>query len=140
MASEGLMTLIESYLSAIHQLSNRVQSAYGMGNLLTARRAGKIPRIGNFGKTGEFQFHGIGCTISEGPITVNFDFFTDGRTDGFDAWRLHNFATNNIVTWDPKLNTSLSSIKTELDKLAAMGRITAVEGSNLYRIAASTDD
>jgi hypothetical protein len=39
-----------------------------------------------------YRFHGIGCCVTFGKVTVDFDFGPEGRFDGFDAWRLSLFA------------------------------------------------
>jgi hypothetical protein len=137
MATNGIMTLIESYLVTIRRLSAQLEREYEIDSLFMARKSEGIPRIGKFGNAGEFQFHGIGCTIDDESGSVNFDFFENGRSDGFDAWRLHTFAMDNEITWDPDLDTSLESIKAEIAKMVSSGRIVPVEGSSLYKLASS---
>ena len=39
-----------------------------------------------------YRFHGIGCCVEFGSVIVDFDFGPGGRRDGFDAWRLSQFA------------------------------------------------
>lgn len=60
-----------------------------------------------------YQLHGNGCMIEYPDYCVDFDFGPNGRTDGFDAWRLHNYACEfpekhakytNLTTAESELN------------------------------------
>lgn len=134
MVNKDAMTLIQRYLEAVAQLTARLAKAYGVESLFLARRDGKIPRSGSFGDGGEFQFHGIGCNIDDGFISVNFDFFADGRTDGFDAWRLHTFAEDNSVAKDLALDTSRAALARQIEGFVRMGYVVPVLGSNLFML------
>lgn len=48
--------------------------------------------------TVSYYFHGIGCRVEFGTLVVDFDFGSDGRFDGFDAWRLSLFAESVLDT------------------------------------------
>lgn len=39
--------------------------------------------------------HGVGINVRQGKTSVDFDWGPNGEPDGFDAWRLFNFARCN---------------------------------------------
>lgn len=39
--------------------------------------------------------HGVGIVVRQGKSSVDFDWGPNGEPDGFDAWRLFNFARCN---------------------------------------------
>lgn len=136
MSKKSIVLLIERYLEAVAMLSRRLAEELGVEDLFLARRRNEVPRAGPFGDGGEFQFHGIGCTIDDGSTCVNFDFYADGRFDGFDAWRLHTFAEDNAVFNDASVDTSRGGLEREIQLLVASGDVRPVEGSNLFKLVA----
>lgn len=136
MSKKSVMILIERYLEAVATLSRRLAKDLEVEDLFLARQRSEIPRSGAFGDGGEFQFHGIGCTIDDGSICVNFDFYAEGRCDGFDAWRLHTFAEDNAVFNDASVDTSRSGLEQELRLLVASGDVRPIEGSHLFKLVA----
>lgn len=42
--------------------------------------------------------HGFGCAVAGPDWNVDFDFGERGQIDGFDAWRLFDFAEKNLTT------------------------------------------
>lgn len=40
--------------------------------------------------------HGYGIELKIGPLTIDFDWGAKGEPDGFDGWRLYNFAMDNL--------------------------------------------
>lgn len=138
MSADLAMQLIERYLEVSTRLAKQLAQDLGVTDLFLALRRKEIPRAGTFGGTGEYLFHGIGCTIDNGSIRVNFDYYADGRFDAFDAWRLQNFALGNPDLVDRRFDTSRANIERELQLLAAAGTIESIDGTNLYRLAAHT--
>ncbi len=137
MSEQDVTILIGRYLEAVARLSKQVMEMYQIENLFSARQAKKIPRFGPVGDDGEFQFHGVGCTIDDGTTCANFDFFGQGRSDGFDAWRLHTFAEDNDVAADLNLDTSRDALKREIEDLVESGHVVPVAGSNLFTLASA---
>jgi hypothetical protein len=127
---EWMLTLISQYLSSARSLSRRLCVAFSQEDLLSGRRSKAIPPSGNVADELEFRFHGIGCWISDGKLSVDFDFLPDGQIGGFDAWRLHVFSEENPSFVGPR---SQHDIQMALDRLLERGLIQAVEGSTLYR-------
>jgi hypothetical protein len=128
---DDVTVLVERYLDAVATLSRQLAESYGVDDLFAARNEKAMPREGSFGEGGEYQFHGSGCTIDDGSMSVNFNFFDNGRVDGFDAWRLHIFAEDNGVASDLSIDTSRKSLEAAIKNLVAAGRAIAVSG-NLY--------
>src|SRR5689334_16822660 len=83
--------LIRDYQQAVQMVVSALKMRFGREDLLTAHHQGQIPKEGTVGAVA-FTFHGVGCRGTLGTIEVDFDFGPDGRTDGFDAWRLWDFA------------------------------------------------
>lgn len=135
MSEHEMLTLIERYLRTVERLSTALAAAYQVDSLFLARKSKKIPRLGSFGNGGEFKFHGIGCRISDDNSSVDFDFYGDGRTDGFDAWRLHLFVEDNGLAADFIFDTSHNALKSQIAALVNSGRIVPIIGSNLYKLA-----
>ncbi|WP_437574163.1 DUF6896 domain-containing protein [Sorangium sp. So ce887] len=48
--------------------------------------------------TGGYRYfkHGFGCAVAGPKWTVDFDFGDEGQIDGFDAWRLLQFAGKRL--------------------------------------------
>jgi len=128
---EWIVQLISQYLVSVRALSQRLGEAFNQDDLLPGRRSRVIPRAGVTANGLEFRFHGIGCWISDGTVSVDFDFMPDGQIGGFDAWRLHVFSEENSSVggvW------SQHEVQAALDRLVHQGLAQSVEGSSLYRL------
>lgn len=92
-----------------------LESAFGTKNILGLWRSKKIPQRGKITDDATYELHGIGCRVYISQICIDFDYSTDGRIDGFDAWRLYLYAcevpknTKNTLT---KRRPSRSSAST----------------------------
>jgi hypothetical protein len=130
---EWIMRLISQYLESVRILSRRLCQAFNLDDLLSGRRSRQIPRTGVVANGLEFSFHGIGCRIEDGTLSVDFDFMPGGKSGGFDAWRLHLFSEENpsiVGVWSEK------EVRAALERLEAQGLIQRVERSSLYRLCA----
>jgi hypothetical protein len=132
MDAHNLLRLIRRYLAAVESASRRLKEQYSVENLVEGRREGRIPREGRLGRHGEFSFHGGGCRIDDGATAVDFDFGPGGRTDGFDAWRLHVFARDNLDTGDVNLDTSRRGLEAALESIYSAGEVRRVGNDSLY--------
>lgn len=132
-----LENLIAEYLHAVHSLAQRLATSFGQIDLLEGRRNLAVPRTGEVAGGLQFQFHGIGCWISDGDESVDFDFLPDGSLGGFDAWRLRLFESDNSSSAGPR---SQEEIQSGLNELARRGLVQPVEGSRLYRRNPVRDD
>ncbi|HZI12183.1 MAG TPA: hypothetical protein VE153_17500 [Myxococcus sp.] len=127
---DWLGRLISEYVQATRALSQRLGAAFAQSSLLQGRRDKAIPRSGRTADGLVFNFHGAGCWISDGQLSVDFDFLPDGQVDGFDAWRLHVFTEENPALVGVR---SHEEVQLALELLAKLGRVLPVEGTSLYR-------
>ena len=129
---EWIVGLVSQYLNSARSLSQRLGEAFSQEDLLSGRRNKRIPRTGVAANGLEFSFHGIGCWISDGTFSVDFDFLPDGQIGGFDAWRLHVFSEDNPSAVGSRPQ---HEVQTALNRLLDRGLIQTVEGSSsLYRL------
>lgn len=125
-----LGTVLLVALSHLQSASRRLKEQYGAENLVEGRGKGRIPREGRFGQDGKFSFRGVGCRIDDGSTAVEFDFGPGGRTDGFDAWRLHVFAWDNPDTEDVNLDTSKRGLEAALESLCSAGEVSRLDNND----------
>ncbi|MBL8204081.1 MAG: hypothetical protein JNM09_07615 [Blastocatellia bacterium] len=59
-------------------------------------RQGKVLQTGKCGPNNSIRYfyHGSGCRVETKHLLIDWDYGFDGRTDGFDLWRLRCFAKN----------------------------------------------
>src|SRR5438477_12110654 len=90
----AVMQLIQDYISVVRHHVNQLKEKYGEVDILRGRRRGVVPATGILDEVEKtaFVLHGVGCCITGPLYEVDFDFAEGGRCDGFDAWRLWNFA------------------------------------------------
>lgn len=112
--------LIGDYQSAVQTVVAALRAGFGCKDLLAARRRGEIPKDGVTGGI-VFSFHGVGCLGIVDGVEVDFDFGPDARTDGFDAWRLWNFAHQQPATY-PQFQ-QLEDVEMALERLGRSGEI-----------------
>lgn len=116
--------LINDYQNVVRKVVAALRVGFGCNNLLAAWHDGKIPKDGVINEI-EFSFHGVGCRGIVDGLEVDFDFGPDGRIDGFDAWRLWNFATERPVAY-PQFQ-QLKEVEAALERLARSGEIECPE-------------
>jgi hypothetical protein len=62
-------------------------------DLLAALRKGQIKRSGRLQeRRARYSFHGIGCRFEMADRVIDVEFGPSGRHDGFDSWKLQQFA------------------------------------------------
>lgn len=74
--------------------------------------------------------HGVGCSVDGPEWGVDFDFGASGQIDGFDAWRLHDFARRRLREYE---FSSEKDIETAV-RLAAEAGELAFSGYILYYV------
>ena len=112
--------LIDEYQVAARKVALALRAGFGRDDLLRAWRSGGIPKDGVINGI-EFSFHGVGCRATVDGVEVDFDFGPDGRTDGFEAWRLWYFAQQNPQRY-PQLQRR-EDVEAALERLALSGEI-----------------
>jgi hypothetical protein len=66
--------------------------------------------------------HGYGMAVNTGNFKIDFDFGKNGELNGFDPWRLHEFARIN------KIKTNL-----ETEEMIKLAIEEAVQKSEIYK-------
>lgn len=100
------LILINDYLEKVKYYVQQLQVLTNETNLLRSRRLGIIPVNGKLLDGTEYWFHGVSCSITNTSYIIDFDFGADGIIDGFDAWRLWEYAKSY-----PEKYSSITSIK-----------------------------
>ena len=134
MSEQDIQTLINDYLEAVENSLKLFELKIGSRELLKLWRDKKIPQRGKLTEEISYQLHGNGCMLEYPNTCIDFDFSPDGRTDGFDAWRLYNFACEKGETY--KKFKNLEIIREEIKRKTEQGLIRKSQNpySNLYFI------
>lgn len=88
----SLAALIDEYLAAVRRCVSALRRELGTNDLLRGVVSGSHPRSGQLADGTRYFFHGVGCEFEGPDLSVDVDFGPEGRMDGFDAWRLCQFA------------------------------------------------
>jgi hypothetical protein len=126
-------TLILDFQNSVKEVVQLFYEEYQRKDLLEAWYHGVYPQVGQFGSVMKrYFFHGIGLAVTLEDKVVDFDFGPNDRIDGFDAWRLFNFANSQAKyagVWTKE------AIHKELDKLMIEQKIYQPEdyGNYYYR-------
>jgi hypothetical protein len=86
-----LQKLIGRYVGLATEYAAQLRQELPCQDLLRAVNSGAVPREGILPSGARYRFHGVGCSIEDSTLSIDFDFGPDGRSDGFDAWRLQTF-------------------------------------------------
>lgn len=108
-----------------------LEKKFGSRSLHKLWRQKEIPQRGDVGGGISYQLHGNGCMIEYPDYCIDFDFGFNERADGFDAWRLYNYASEFPQKY--KEFQDLPKIEEELEHLASEKKISRLNGySTLY--------
>ena len=114
-----MQNLIRSYQKQVSSVVEALRRELGSNDLLADWHSGAIPQSGTLSGGIHFSFHGVGCTATASDYLVNFDFGPGGRHDGFDAWRLWQFARSKAKDY-PDLQ-DVDDVRREVQRLASRG-------------------
>lgn len=96
---QDIIEFIQDYQRQVDFVVKVFKYKFNTVDILNSWRRGLYKQSGNIKEFGiqSYFFHGIGLAAMVDDICVDFDFsgYPDMRHDGFDAWRLHNFAENH---------------------------------------------
>jgi hypothetical protein len=130
-----IIQLIADYQRAVKIAVTAMKKQFKSAQLLRDCRAGKFARRGALeNPKGRYQFHGGGCRVEISKRVIDFDFGPDGRTDGFDAWRLNQYA-QSAFEWG---QFEMKQIEMGLAELTSAGLIHnpgLAPGTSLYYFA-----
>lgn len=132
MKTQSIENLISDYLGQVKMATDLLESAFGTKNILGLWRSKKIPQRGKITDDATYELHGIGCRVYIPHICIDFDYSTDGRIDGFDAWRLYLYACE-VPKKHPKY-TNKTTTEQEFSEYVAKGKAKKIHDptSNLY--------
>jgi len=84
---QDLLLAINQYQAAVLQATDWLQQKDFSNIVLALERSGFIDSEYNI----KYTFHGYGCLVTIGNVSVDFDFGFGGRIDGFDLWFMYDF-------------------------------------------------
>ena len=94
-----ILEFIQDYQRQVDFVVKVFKHKYNTTDILNSWHRGLYNQTGNIQEFGiqKYFFHGIGLAATIDKISVDFDFsdYPDVRHDGFDSWRLYNFAKNH---------------------------------------------
>lgn len=123
-----LEDLIKDFLSKVEKGTTLLQEKFGTRNILRLWRSGQIERCGEVIDGVEYELHGIGCAIHFPAESVDFDYGTNNRIDGFDEWRLYMYAIDRPVKY--KKYTDMKFLESEFKTYMDSGRIEKMSASD----------
>jgi hypothetical protein len=86
-----LIDAINEYLDVVERGMQLVEAKWGRRDILTAWHQRVVPPMGDLLGGITYELHGIGCCFVFEDFEVDFDFGPNGRSDGFDLWRLRHY-------------------------------------------------
>ncbi|MFJ3008834.1 DUF6896 domain-containing protein [Pseudomonas fluorescens] len=95
MTDKILKVLITDFLEDVESTLKLLEKKFGSRSLHQLWKDKKISQRGEVSEGISYQLHGIGCMIEFPDHCIDFDFGPNERTDGFDAWRLFNYACDH---------------------------------------------
>lgn len=116
---DDVLDLIGRYLLATQEANAILRSVAGTDDLLGAVRCGRFPREGVLSEFA-YKFHGVGCQVIRSGVSLDFDLGPGGRCDGFDAWRLAQFAASERPV---RCDLGVDQTQLALDELLQHGRV-----------------
>lgn len=94
-----LKRLIDDYRVAVRQAVTALE-ANGIPRPKSTAEwvAYDVPQTGELSGGGKYFIHGFGCTVKSPDTYVDFDFGEQGQIDGFDCYRMSDFARERLVS------------------------------------------
>jgi hypothetical protein len=89
---ELLEHLIVDFLSKVEKAAALLEAKFGTRCILRLWHTKKIERCGTIIGSVTYELHGVGCAVYLPEACIDFDYGPEGRTDGFDIWRLYLLA------------------------------------------------
>lgn len=121
-----LEQLILDFLSKVEKATTLLEAKFGTRCILRLWRTNKIEKCGTIIGNITYELHGVGCAVYLPEVCVDFDYGTDGRTDGVDVWRLYLFACE--LPQQYKKYTDKNVLKAEFQDYIAAGHLEKMSG------------
>lgn len=128
---KNLEDLITDFLSKVDIGTELLQKKFGVRNILRLWRSKQIERCGEINHETQYELHGVGCAIHFPSESVDFDYGSGGRIDGFDVWRLYIYANDRPEQY--KKFTNKKTLEVEFTKYISLNKIEKMSiNDNLY--------
>ncbi|WP_323168557.1 DUF6896 domain-containing protein [Pseudomonas atacamensis] len=136
--SETLEILINDFISMVESSTLVFEKKFGTRDIRRLWRTEAIKRCGRVTRGVKYELHGIGCRINLSTGSVDFDYGPNGEINGFDVWRLYNFARERPSKY--KKYCDKKNIEKELEEYINLKKIKKMSAiSNLYVLADSKE-
>ncbi len=119
--NESLDPLISDFLAKVEEAVSLLEQAFGERCILGLWRGGAIERCGTVVGDITYELHGVGCAVYLPDVCIDFDYGPDGRTDGFDAWRLYLYACERPLDYPQYVDQNVLDV--ELAQYLASGKV-----------------
>ena len=136
--NENLEILINDFISMVESSTLIFENKFGTRDIRRLWRTKAIKRCGKVTRGVNYELHGIGCLINLSTGSVDFDYGPNGEINGFDTWRLYNFARDRPSKHKKYCNKE--TIEKEFEEYINLKKIKKMSAiSNLYVLADSKE-
>ncbi|WP_434768273.1 DUF6896 domain-containing protein [Pseudomonas triticicola] len=136
--SETLEILINDFIAMVESSTLVFERKFGTRDIRRLWRTQAIKRCGRVTRGVKYELHGIGCRINLSTGSVDFNYGPNGEINGFDVWRLYNFARERPSKY--KKYCDKKNIEKELEEYINLKKIKKMSAiSNLYVLADSKE-
>jgi hypothetical protein len=130
---KNLENLITDFLSKVDSGTELLLKKFGTRNILRLWRSKEIERCGQITTGIRYELHGVGCAIHFPSESVDFDYGSNNRIDGFDVWRIYIYASDRPSIYQKYCDKK--TVEKEFKEYIASGRIEKMSASdNLYTL------
>ncbi|GLH19396.1 hypothetical protein BR1R3_21380 [Pseudomonas atacamensis] len=136
--SETLEILINDFIAMVESSTLVFERKFGTRDIRRLWRTKAIKRCGRVTRGVKYELHGIGCRINLSTGSVDFNYGPNGEINGFDVWRLYNFARERPSKY--KKYCDKKNIEKELEEYINLKKIKKMSAiSNLYILTDSKE-
>ena len=131
MSDQTLDALINDFIAMVETSTLIFEEKFGTRDIRRLWHTKAIKRRGRVTRGVKYELHGIGCRINLSTGSVVFDYGPNGEINGFDTWRLYNFARERPSKHKKYCDEEI--IKKELEEYIKLKKIKKMSAiSNLY--------
>ncbi|MVV48761.1 hypothetical protein EJA72_10980 [Pseudomonas sp. PB120] len=127
MKNKSLEYLIDDFLDQVKRATDLLESRFGKKCILPLWGTKEIPQRGEILDGISYELHGVGCRVYFPGVCVDFDYGPDERVDGFDVWRLYNYACE-VPLLHPKYLVQ-DVLKRDFGEYLIAGKVERISGS-----------
>jgi hypothetical protein len=125
--NDSLEQLVSDFLSMVDKATELLREKFGTKCILRLWRSNEIERCGTITGDITYELHGVGCAVYFPELCIDFDYGPEGRTDGFDVWRLYIFACESPQKY--KKYTDKNVLKAEFEEYLNLGSFEKMSDS-----------